>query len=36
MNGRGIYTYPDGTRKKGLFADNKFIESVDFNEALLE
>ena len=30
-NGYGIETFPDGKRCKSLFADNKFIKSVDFN-----
>jgi len=32
----GIETYPDGTRKKGLFAEGIFLKSFDFNETLLD
>ena len=34
--GVGIETRPDGTRVKGLFAENEFIKTVDLNEALLD
>ena len=35
MNSKGIYTYPDGSIKKGQLVGGEFIASVDFEEALL-
>ena len=34
-HGKGILTSHEGTRQKGLFAENKFIQSDDFDEAIL-